>query len=89
MVLLALETPGHSARLGLSVPLRVGTAPVRNRAKRRLRDIFRRFPFPERGGRDLCVMVKPEASTASYTDLREEFNRLCRKAFSSGRSSAS
>lgn len=80
MVLLALENRGAAARLGLSVPRRTGTAPVRNLAKRRLRDIFRRFPERERIRKDLCVIVRPEAAKATYLELREEFARLCRKA---------
>lgn len=56
--------------LGLSVPNRVGTAPRRNRARRRLREIFRRnrAVFGGRGGR-LVVNVRPSASSSSFAEL--------------------
>jgi len=89
MVLLTLESRGPSARLGLSVPRRTGSSPLRNRTKRRLREIFRRSPALRREARDLCVILKPEAARVSFADLRAEFLGLCEKAFSSGRPSGS
>lgn len=53
--------PHH--RLGLSLPKRVGSAPVRNRIKRCLRESFRLLqhdlPMREDGGFDLVVAVRP------------------------------
>jgi ribonuclease P protein component len=56
--------------LGLSVPKRVGTSPRRNRARRRLREIFRRnrAVFGGRGGR-LVVNVRPSAAAAPFDEL--------------------
>jgi ribonuclease P protein component len=61
---------GGAMRLGLSVPKRVGTAPRRNRARRRLREIFRRNrpAFGGRGGR-LVVNVRPSAAAAPFDEL--------------------
>jgi ribonuclease P protein component len=81
MVLLTLESRVSSARLGLSVPRRAGAAPLRNRLKRRLREIFRRSPVSRGRARDLCVIFKPGAAKATYMELAEEFRRLCEKAF--------
>jgi ribonuclease P protein component len=55
----ALPTDRPSARLGLSVSRRVGSAPRRNRIKRMLREAFRlvRHDFPR--SYDLVVVVRP------------------------------
>jgi ribonuclease P protein component len=51
---------GHP-RLGISVSKRVGTAPRRNRIKRRLREAFRlmQHDWPSDGGWDLVIVVRP------------------------------
>jgi ribonuclease P protein component len=53
------------ARLGLAVPKAVGTAVVRNRVKRRLREVFRaRLPqLPQ--DRDYVLVVRPGLAEAA------------------------
>jgi ribonuclease P protein component len=51
-------------RLGLSVSRRVGTAPVRNRIKRLLRESFRLHPFDLPRGYDLVIAVRPHTPMA-------------------------
>jgi len=72
--LLAQELP-HS-RLGLTVPRRVGSAVVRNRVKRRLREIFRKRmrALLDDGGRraDVVVAARAEAARATYRELESE-----------------
>ncbi len=51
---------GH-ARLGISISRRVGTAPVRNRIKRLLRESFRLMQHDLPRGYDLVIVVKPHA----------------------------
>ena len=46
-------------RLGLSVSRRVGTAPVRNRIKRLLREAFRAGQYDLPAGYDLVIVVRP------------------------------
>ncbi|NDH95806.1 MAG: ribonuclease P protein component, partial [Planctomycetia bacterium] len=46
------------SRLGLSVSRRVGHAVVRNRWKRRLRDVFRRLRERLPAGLDIVVVVR-------------------------------
>jgi ribonuclease P protein component len=61
-------------RLGLSVPKRLGAAVLRNRARRHLREIFRRNrgAFGGRGGR-LVVNLRPSAAEASFEELSVDF----------------
>ncbi|MCC5877360.1 MAG: ribonuclease P protein component [Candidatus Sumerlaeia bacterium] len=67
------------ARLGMAVSRKVGKAVVRNKVRRRLREIFRlvqnEFLFPC----DVVVVARPSAATADFDDLRRHFLRaLCR-----------
>ncbi|HEX7125963.1 MAG TPA: ribonuclease P protein component [Thermodesulfobacteriota bacterium] len=64
--------PGGGARLGLIVPRKVGSAVVRNRVKRRLREWFRvsRPELPE--GLDLIVIARPGAERLKGPALAAE-----------------
>jgi ribonuclease P protein component len=56
-------------RLGFAVGKRVGTAVVRNRVKRRLREILRAAPLIP--GHDIVITAYPEAAGATFDELRE------------------
>jgi ribonuclease P protein component len=56
-------------RLGLAVGKAVGIAVVRNRVKRRLRELFRRRKVLVPRGYDLFVRAVPASAPASYTAL--------------------
>lgn len=56
-------------RLGLAVGKAVGIAVVRNRVKRRLRELFRRRKALVPRGYDLFVRAVPASAPASYTAL--------------------
>jgi len=67
-------------RLGISVPKRTGNAAVRNRLRRRVRELFRR----ERAifgtaGVDLVINVRPSAGGASFADLSGEYRLSVRR----------
>jgi len=70
-----------NARLGISVPRRVGGSVERNRVRRRVREIFRRskslFP-PE--PLSLVVNARPSARTASFEELSGDFAQSLRRA---------
>ena len=57
------------SRLGLAVGRAVGIAVVRNRVKRRLRELFRRQKALVPGGYDLFVRAVPASASASYAVL--------------------
>lgn len=65
------------ARLGITASRKVGKAVVRNRLKRRIREVYRRWR--DRGSLpalDLVVHLKPEAKRAGFDELRRELLRL-------------
>lgn len=61
---------GHS-RLGLAIARRVGSAPRRNRLKRKIREVFRTARATWPGDYDLVVSSKPHADVpiAAYREL--------------------
>ena len=59
----------EASRLGLTVSRRVGNAVVRNRIKRRLREIFRRAGELLPRGIDLVAVARPPASRLDFAEL--------------------
>jgi ribonuclease P protein component len=56
-------------RLGLAVGKAVGNAVIRNRVKRRLRELFRRHKASLPEGYDLFVRAVPASASASHQEL--------------------
>ena len=67
-------------RLGIIASRRVGNAVVRNRAKRRVRELFRRLNDPSNTRPfDLVVIVKTELVTAPLPAVVAEFQAALKK----------
>jgi ribonuclease P protein component len=83
----ALPNALRTHRLGLSVGKRVGSAVVRNRLKRRLREAFRlsRHDLPCARGRclDIIISARPHAplTTREYAQLLLEAAGRCARAW--------
>ncbi|MDR1418680.1 MAG: ribonuclease P protein component [Endomicrobium sp.] len=58
-------------RLGLVTSRKVGNAVIRNRTKRRLREIFRTNKYLLEPSLDLIFISKPETSLLNYSDLKK------------------
>jgi len=67
-------------RVGLVTSARVGGAVVRNRVRRRLREIVRRHQHELRQGVWFVIIARHEAANASYCALEDEWLRLARRA---------
>jgi ribonuclease P protein component len=65
----AFRRGGQTARLGLAVGKTVGMAVVRNRVKRRLRELFRRQKALVPPAYDLFVRALPTSAAAPYAML--------------------
>jgi ribonuclease P protein component len=77
--------PGPAARLGVTITKKSGSAVVRNRLRRRLKELFRRGPAFG-GAVDVVVNVRPGAERTTFEELSRDFERLSRRA--AGRESA-
>ena len=81
IVLGVLEVGGNSAaRAGFVTSKRIGGAVVRNRVRRRLREIFRHHQHALQSGIWLVVIARPPAAEASYRALEDEWLRLAKRA---------
>ena len=69
---------GSRTRFGLAVGRRVGSAVVRNRVKRRLREAIRSLSF--RDGWNVTVSARERAASADYWRLRASVETLARRS---------
>jgi ribonuclease P protein component len=69
-----------SWRVGFVTSARIGGAVVRNRVRRRLREIVRRHQHELRRGVWFVIVARQEAAAASYGALEDELLRLARRA---------
>ncbi len=74
LALVVLPNPGGVSRLGIAATRRVGSAVRRNRAKRLVREVFRRAKPEE--GLDVVVIVRPEAADAGLADLAADYREV-------------
>jgi ribonuclease P protein component len=80
LVLRALRTDGPSTRIGMSTPRRLGGAVERNRVRRRLRELMRERYDEMATGWDLLLIARPEATRATYVELREAIASLLERS---------
>ena len=74
-----MENSG-SWRAGFVTSARLGGAVVRNRVRRRLREIVRRHQHELRQDIWFVIIARHKAATASYAALEDEWLRLARRA---------
>ena len=68
------------ARVGIVTTRKVGMAVVRNRIRRRIREVFRLHQFDLISGVWLVTIARPSAATASFRDLERDWLRLAERA---------
>jgi ribonuclease P protein component len=75
----AVENSGLG-RVGFITSRRLGSAVVRNRVRRRLREIVRQHQHDLRQGFWIVLIARRGAAKASYRALEDEWLRLARRA---------
>jgi ribonuclease P protein component len=76
--LFILKTDSGELRYGITVTRKIGGAVVRNRCKRRIREVIRKYyqkKLEEPFGYDFVVNVKSGTLTAEFNQIEESFAR--------------
>lgn len=80
MVLYLLSRPEGALRLGVVTGRKVGGAVQRNRARRLLREAFRRNRFRMQGRADVVLVARAALLTTDWADVEAELLTLARRA---------
>ena len=75
LVVYARRTRGRTNRVGYTVSSKLGCAVVRNRVRRRLREIYRLNERRFCAGYDIVVVARHRSVSADYRRLEREFLR--------------
>jgi ribonuclease P protein component len=78
-LLVAVENRHGHFRLGLAAGRKVGSAVQRNRARRLLRESFRKNKHEGAAGLDLVLVAKHEIVGRSQTEVEREFRECLRR----------
>jgi ribonuclease P protein component len=78
-LVIGLPNGRREDRLGLAVSRKVGSAVMRNRVRRLLREGFRRLPRPRERGLDLVVVARPDIVGMSQAEVDGELRHRLRR----------
>ena len=79
VVVYCLKNRQGMSRLGVTVSTKLGHAVVRNKVRRRLREIYRLHEDRFAPGYDIVVVARVRAVHSSYAVLERDFLRLAKK----------
>ena len=80
MVLYARKNRTDTNRVGITVGKKLGKAHIRNRVRRRLREIYRLNEERFTPGWDIVIVARSKAVDAEFTKLTKSFLTLAKKA---------
>lgn len=69
----------NRSRLGVSVSKKVGKSVIRNKIKRRLKEIFRKNMGKIKTGYDIVISVKPQAAEEDFKTIENEMILLLKR----------
>ncbi len=78
LALYARKNGGATSRLGITVSTKLGHAVVRNRVRRRLREIYRIHEGQFLPGYDLVVVARVRSVYAKYDEIERSFLKAAR-----------
>lgn len=73
LVMYAAKGRNGQVRLGITAGKKIGGAVYRNRAKRRIRELFRITQHEFKGGTDICIVARGRILNAPYDKLERDF----------------
>ena len=79
-MMLSRNAGGNALRAGFVTSRTIGRAVVRNRIRRRLREIVRKHQHATTDGTWIVTIARSSAAAASYAELEGEWLRLARRA---------
>ena len=80
LVLYARRNRTGENRVGITVSKKLGKAHVRNRTRRRLREVYRLNEAKFRPGWDIVVVARTKAVDAEFSQLTRSYLALAKKA---------
>ena len=80
LVLYARKNRTGTNRVGITVSKKLGKAHIRNRVRRRFREVYRLNEEMFQPGWDIVVVARSKAVEASFSDLTKGYLTLARKA---------
>lgn len=80
MVLYVVSSKTKNIKVGLAVTKKVGHAVVRNKIRRRLREIIKKQVPNLKQNNNIIVVARDNISSASFEKLSNEFLKLIKKA---------
>lgn len=78
-VMIALPNGKMEHRLGMTVGRKLGVAVIRNRARRLLRESFRRLVPASGQGFDLVIVARPDIVGRTQSEVDREFRERVRR----------
>ena len=80
LVLYARKNRLGTNRVGITVSKKLGKAHIRNRIRRRVREVYRLNEAAFRPGWEIVVVVRGKAIDASFAQLTESYLSLAKRA---------
>lgn len=79
LVVYMRRTRRNTNRVGFTVTVKLGKAVVRNRVRRRLREIYRLHEGEIARGVDMVVVARGRSVDAAYVRLEQDFLQCCER----------
>ena len=80
LAIAAGPTADNQVRFGIVASRRVGGAVIRNRVRRRIREILRKHQHAVRSGLWIVIILSARSARVPYRELEDEYLRQARRA---------